>query len=82
MTVLFFLLLFAFAYGGVAVACDFFAWRPLLLLRDRLGCIFGYPLLLLLDLGIAWSGQQEWLEIRRSTDEVILELWNRNRKQS
>jgi hypothetical protein len=81
-TALCLLLLFAFIYGGLTVVCDMLDWRPLLLLRDRLNCIFGYPLLILIDCVIGRSSQQEWLEIRRSTDEVILELWNRNRKQS
>lgn len=43
----------------------------------RIGVVIGYPLLLMLDAIIAWSGVKSWSDLRTESNKVCLNNWNR-----
>lgn len=43
----------------------------------RIGVVIGYPLLLMLDAIIAWSGVKSWSDLRAESNKVCLNNWNR-----
>lgn len=53
-------------------------WRIVRLFWDRLNVVIGWPLLLLADVGIAWSGVQSWKQARDYSNGELKKIWNRH----
>lgn len=66
-----------------ALGWEILLWRRdvpeisrLKLLRNRLYCAVAWPVLLIFDVGIAWSGVKQWSEARDYSNSALRKIWN------